>query len=450
MQNKYFMKEFISMKKITILLVLVGLSLCHEAKGIPVIRVFGVLDSKINSHVLANIIGQNKELPKVLQRSFQNASCLTVRDLSESPEVKGAPWNTESIYKIKSKCETGTEKNYFLKEMSSKAQAKEMSRLIAGSVQEEFSSKYINKAELNLNFIYPLAFIIFQDKSSKYHYFSLMPKAEGVQLIELIKDFKTNRNQHTQTSICNSFYNLGKQIAKFYKKTKKQDKPEEPLKHYSLRHGDFHAGNIFVAEGGKVSLIDNETVSDSFVRPTDICKDIAFLFLKSFFVIKWTFGEVLAGYPYTEFFEISLPAYIGGYLSQYPRSEAIRQFRVITNCLRTYRSADNTKLGNLYENNAVLGFSLNSIIEPILVRLSNWLGENPFVHNDVNVNDPIAADGMTSLHKAAQREILVMCPLIEKGSDINIKDSKYRTPLQIAREFDKSKAEALLLDRGAE
>ena len=57
---------------------------------------------------------------------------------------------------------------------------------------------------------------------------------------------------------------------------------------------------------------------------------------------------------------------------------------------------------------------------------------------------------MTSLHKAAQREILVMCPLIEKGSDINIKDSKYRTPLQIAREFDKSKAEALLLDRGAE
>ena len=45
-----------------------------------------------------------------------------------------------------------------------------------------------------------------------------MPKAEGVQLIELIKNFKTNRDQSTQTSICNSFYNLGKQIAKFYKK----------------------------------------------------------------------------------------------------------------------------------------------------------------------------------------------------------------------------------------
>lgn len=102
------------MKKITISLVLFGLILCHEAKGIPVIRVAGTLDSKINSHILANIIGQNKELPEELQRSFQNASCLTVEDLSESPEAKGAPWNTASIYKIKSKCEKGIEKNYFL------------------------------------------------------------------------------------------------------------------------------------------------------------------------------------------------------------------------------------------------------------------------------------------------------------------------------------------------
>lgn len=333
--------------------------------------------------------------------------------------------------------------------MSSKAQAKEISGLTAGSVQEEFSSKYINKTELNLNFVYPLAFIIFQDKSAKYHYFSLMPKAVGLQLIELIKDFKTNRDQPTQTLICNSFYNLGKQIAEFYKKTKKQDKSEEPLKHYSFRHGDFHAGNIFVARGGKVSLIDNETVSESFTGSKDICKDIAFLFLKSFFVIKWTFGEVLAGYPYTEFFEISLPAFIGGYLSQYPRSEARKQFEIIRNCLRTYRSVDDPRLGNFYENTAVLGLGLNRIIEPILDRLSAWLGENPFVHNDVNVNDPITSDGMTSLHKAVERERLVMCPLIEKGSDINIKDSKGRTPLQVAREFNKEKAAALLLHRGA-
>ena len=449
MQNKYFMKEFISMKKITIRLVLIGLSLCHEAKGIPVIRVSGVLDPKIDSEVLASIIGQNKELPEVLRRSFQRASCLTVRDLSKSHEAMGAPWNTESIYKIKSRCEEGIEKNYFLKEMSSKAQAKEMSRLTAGSVQEEFSSKYINKDELNLNFVYPLAFIIFQDKFSKYHYFSLMPKAEGVQLIELIKNFKTNRDQSTQTSICNSFYNLGKQIAKFYKKTKKQDKPEESLKHYSLRHGDLHAGNIFVAPGGKVSLIDNETVSDSFTGSKDICKDLAFLFLKSFFVIKWTFGEVLNQYPYVKFFEISLPAFIGGYLSQYPRIEARKQFEIIRNCLKTYKSADDRKLGNFYENSGVLGLGLNTIIEPIFNRLSNWLDENPFVHNDVNVNDPITVDGMTSLHKAAHRERLVMCPLIEKGADLNKKDSKGRTPLQLAREFKKPNAEALLLARGA-
>lgn len=450
MQNKYFMKEFISMKKITIRLVLVGLSLCHEAKGIPVIRVSGVLDSKINGDVLASIIGQNKGLPEVLQRSFKKASCLTVRDLAGSLEAQGAPWNTASIYKIKSKCEEGIEKNYFLKEMSSKAQAKEITRLTVGSVQEEFFSTYINKPESNLNFVYPLAFIIFQDKSSTYHYFSLMPKAEGVQLIELIKDFKTNKDQPTQALICNSFYNLGKQMAKFYKKTKQGDKDGEPLKHYSLRHGDLHAGNIFVARGGKVSLIDNETVSDSFVRPTDICKDIAFLFLKSFFVIKWTFSEVLADYPYAEFFEISLPAFIGGYLSQYPRSEAIRQFRVIKNCLRTYSSADDPALGNFYENNKVLGLGLNSIIEPILNRLGKWLEENAFVHNDVDVNDPINGDRMTSLHKAVERERLVMCPLIEKGANINIKDSMGRTPLRLARDLNKEKAASLLLHRGAQ
>jgi hypothetical protein len=447
------------MKKIIICLLLLGTILGGEAAGggearkevsaIPQIRLKSG-DYTIDGNFFARVIGQNKELPEKLRNRFKDASCLTVRNLAGTLAAKVAPYNTDGIYEIKSTCEKGKEKSYFLKEIKSESQEKEIERLIAGSQSHEFSSTYINKPESKLNFVYPLAFINIKDKSGKEHFLSLMPKAEGTYLVELIKDFKAYKdNPELRDRICSSYYNLGKQMSKFYKKTKQPEKEGEPSKHYSKRHGDLHAGNIFIDKDGYVSLIDNETVVDSFRGDKDICKDIAFLFLKSFFLLKWTLGEVVRGYPYQEFFEISLPAFIGGYLSQYPRREAIKQFEVIGNCLKTYKSDKDPKLGVFYNNSEVLGIALNSYIDPILNRLGNWLRENPFVHNDVSVNDRIDDTGKTSLHKAAERERLVMCPLIQAGADVNTRDSDGNTPLAVAVIHKKEKAAALLRHKGA-
>lgn len=194
-----------------------------------------------------------------------------------------------------------------------------------------------------------------------------MPKAPGIPFEKFMKALKvTPNNQALQNRIKQAYRSLGASMARFYKKYKKAN---TGIPGQTRLHGDLHQGNIFYVPINKqVVLIDNERLANTLIKGRSVIdKDLAILFIKSLFVVKWTTnGNFLKNFPFTKWFNLILPSFIEGFLSIYPKSMWKDIFKQLRHGISTY---EEKKDDPYYTNKKELGFSVKDVMEPIFKKL---------------------------------------------------------------------------------
>lgn len=381
---------------------------------------------------------------------FKDPSCtITVKDMVA--EKSEAPWGTLQLFAIQSACggPGGPKANFVLKEMPAnqhpESSGGEVHRLIQGATSKTLGSVIFPHKTKNLpQLVFPIAYLSYES-GKKRHTLSLMATAPGIQLMSMIKSFAKNPNDPDIMRVARAYFETGRQMANFYQAFKSHDAAPGKLPK-GIAHGDLHAGNIFFnPTDSQITLIDDERVANSLDNPTSCCEDIAFLLIKSLFVMKWTVKSV-QNFPYKEWLELTIPSFIGGFLSAYPKAEVKNMYDALEQCLTTYKDPKTDQVW--YTDKKNLGFALKDILDPIFKRLDEWTNK-PFIASNIDVN---ARDegGKTMLFDAVLRERLVMLPLIDAGADVNARDKHGNTPLHDAAYFGKPNAIRILAAAGAD
>lgn len=417
----------------------------HPETHVKSVSIKGIeLDKQGNftSESLRHFLAQAYKENKLPQLDFQNAECLKVKAMVE--EQAEAPWGTAQLFAIHSSC--GSKGSYILKEM--KDPTGEIEGLVRAATYPPLKPLiYPNKMEHYPQLIFPMAYLSYDYKGKKRQ-LSLMPLAPGKPLMSYMKAFALNpTDKNSIRALCYSFFDTGAAMARFYKKYMAPDS-KPGLLPKSIPHGDLHAGNVFyVGQKREVILIDNERIGKSIEKRMDVCEDIAFLLMKSLFVIKWVNPELLKKFPFEEWYELYLPCFIAGYLSTYPKGEVKSIFEALKACVVTYKDPKTGK--NWYADKEILKtMSHQEYMALIFERLKRWV-ELPFIASDSNVNAKDSG-GKTILFNAVVSERLVIWPLIAAGADVNSRDNHNNTPLHDAAYNNKAKAIKVLVDAGAD
>jgi hypothetical protein len=373
---------------------------------------------------------------------FKQADCLKVRDMIE--EKKDAPWATEQLFFVTSTCSPQKTETFIFKEMKpSKDEedpVQEIYRLLRATRYPPLGPLiYPSNVKNYPQLILPIAYLAYIHKDTK-HQLSLMNVASGNQLMKLIKDFKKKSyDKGTINQVARAYFDLGVALANFYKKYM------EPIKEGKLgktiTQGDLHQGNIFYDPNTRqVTFIDNERIVYSLDQLQDIQEDLAFLLMKSLFVLAWLDGKFLDNFPFQRWYSVFLPNFIAGFLSTYPSDEILSIYNQLVDRIVNHKWYTDKEI--------IKGFSHKAYMDPVFKDLGTsdllfYLG------NDIsrNVKDE---GGKTPLHYAAAKNALMIHPLVQAGADVNARDLHNNTPLHEAAYFNNAAAIKSLVDAGAD
>ncbi len=423
-------------------------SIYDNSVVVKTVAAAGMIDDKGNftQTGLKQFLKIAQQEGKIPSDAFGTENTLKVKALTA--EQKEAPWGTRQLFSIQSQ-RGGKTTEFILKEM--KEPTKEVSRLVSIEKSKKFDEiTYPMHADGLPQFVFPLAYLSYESQG-KRHQLTLMPTAPGIQLLQLIKDFSAHPDdKKINRMIAFAYFDIGAAMARFYKKYASGAGSSNSHLSTGVIQGDLHAGNVYYdADTHAVVLIDNEQMATRLAAPENVCKDIAFLIMKSLYVLKWVgFPMKEKDFPYQEWYELSLPSFIAGYLSTYPKNEVEAIFSSIKNCIEKYR--DEVKKDTVavwYDDTSILGFALKGYIAPLLKRLEPWV-KNHFIASDIDVNKQDDG-GKTPLYEAVEKERLIMWPLIAAGATVNARDKHDNTPLHDAAYFNKVKAIKVLVDAGA-
>jgi hypothetical protein len=335
-------------------------------------------------------------------------------------EAKIARWATEQLFLIK--CKNGN--SYIVKEIKQdKNPRAEIDRLERARTSKPLQ-RYIhpNKTD-SLRFVFPSSYVRYKH-DGKEHILVIMTKARGKSLQSLMEKFRHNPHDNKLIALMGAaYYDLGMAMAKFYQKQGTLDS--------TVIHKDFHHGNIFYElEHRLVTLIDNERICKTLKKPSDISSDLSHLFVTSPFVIEWSNSGFLKDMDLKQWYTITLPSFIFGFMRAYPQQERTGIFEKLTSLLLKWNTA--VKRDDSRE--------IRGIIKEVLTMNGK---------NSQNLERQLLAEGKTELHIAAGNPdltTLVDIMLGEKTKAINKKDLEGNTPLHEAAYYGCLESAKLLCD----
>lgn len=249
---------------------------------------------------------------KLLNDAFARIDCIEVKDLIDE---KG--YNTLQLFLIKASC-GGVSQEFILKEMASKQE--EVVQLAKASVIKELQP-YVLPASVPdyPSIALPLAYLSYE-YAGKKHYLSLMPKAEGVQLAQLMNQFKQNSPAGIKDLVADAYYHVGRKMAFLQKKFMQQSQQGRMLGR-TIAHGDFHKYNIFFDPKTKaVTLIDNERLAQSFTNDRSPMSDFTYLIYYSL-DSRLTPDSFKRGFDMSTWLKLVIYNFVKGYLSTFDQSQ---------------------------------------------------------------------------------------------------------------------------------
>ena len=373
---------------------------------------------------------------------FKDASKIKVKRL-ESAE-KSAPWGALQILKIDT-----PKQNYILKEMKKKAgdkYFKEIDQLAMASKSGALKDyTYPSKNKKYPQFVFPVGYLMYEDKDGKEHALSIMPIAPGNSFVNLIKDLKTDpNNDKVAQRLAQAYFDLGRAMAKFYRKFM----ADKQLYGKTLTHGDLHIGNLFYDyKNREIAVIDNESISERLNKSKDPVEDLAVLLMKSLFVLQWTEYDFFNGWHVEKLYRTYLPSFISGFLSSYNQKDRKEIFEKVVYALIDYK--DPLTGNNWYTDKTIIKhFSHKDMMEPIFNELRK---SDIFFRIDPKSVKEKNDDGKTLLHEAAiNDDSLSIWPILAAGADVNAHDPHQNTPLHDAAYFNHPKIIRKLIVAGAD
>jgi Ankyrin repeats (3 copies) len=369
----------------------------------------GCMTSDFLSTLLSKIYKENK----LLKALFTNGKT-EIKKLSE--ELAGAPWGTTQLFLVK--C---PEISFIVKGM--KDWKKEVSDLVQATTIPRLDHYfYPNKNNKYPQFLFPIAYVSYDDQKQNKHYVSVMPKAPGFSLANLIKIFaKQPGDRKTIQQTAQAYFDTGAAMSRFYLDIQGK-----------ITHGDLHHGNIFYKpETHQVTLIDNERIASSS-KHANVYEDIAFLLMKSLFVVQWTTPDVIkklrVNERLNEWYALYVPSFIAGYLSVLPQQDRNKAYKWLVDHITHYISGETGKVW--YTDESVLEFNHKKYMEPIFNELCR---SEILFHIDKQTVNAKDSNQKTLLHHAALNgEWLTIWPLISAGAQVNVRDNEQNTPLHEA------------------
>ncbi len=236
-----------------------------------------------------------------------------------SRELQIAQFGTAQLYEV-----TGEDgKQYILKEIKGTTRAKkEIKRLERVQKSKRLAPYRDPKVKNNLQIIVPLAYVSYTHKGKK-HIFTIMRKARGILLQQLMEKFRSNPHDKTiQRTHVQAYSTLGGVLADFYR--------THGSLHKTIAHQDPHSGNIFYFDDGVsrvITLIDNEHMACSLDELRSISIDLGHLFTTSPFVVQWAQSDFLEKFDAKKWYSIVVPNFILGFMQRYPENERVALFK---------------------------------------------------------------------------------------------------------------------------
>ncbi len=383
---------------------------------------------------LVQVLKQVRGLP----HAFSAVKADQITAMAE--EAAEAPWGTAQLFKVRF-----DNAAYIIKEIKKGAYA-EIERLDRATHHPGLQPYiYPSRQPGCPQFSFPISYLSYEHKGKK-HYLVIMPAAKGASLAQIMKEYKKDyKNSLVVNKVAHAFYQAGARLAQFYQNTKKG-------RDSAFIHGDAHMANIFYhfdhsnyQHPYTVTLIDNERICKSFHTCKSRAEDIAFLCMKSFYVMKWTNGSFFKDFPVDDWYKLYLPNFIAGYISVYPQAERKAVFCKVKKWIEDYKDPENGL--NWYTDSKILGFSHEQYMKPIFNKLAK--SQYFFDLAEVNSKDQ---HGKTVLHYAAGTpgETLVIWPAIAAGADVRARDNHDNTPLHEAAWYNRAEAVKALIFAGAD
>lgn len=391
------------------------------------------------------LLAQAYQDGKITNPAFQDIQYLTVTDIKQAHQGNF----TEQLFLIESMCGHPGDGSFILKGIG---EADEIAALVKGSHHKDFEPIiYPNAQEGYPQMVFPLAYFSYKDQRGKIRSLSLMNVASGQKVLALMERFAHALNAQERESmhrtISEAYFQLGSQMARFYRRYARSGANLIPM---GIRHGDLHLGNVFYDVNTKqITLIDNNRIAKTIGRPESVWRDFVPLLANRKLQVAM---EVAVS---DEWFALSAPSFMVGFLSAYPASDRVKIFEEIEKSISIYERNEDKKIryqkGVVHQALLAIGKSVRTYLHEgdILKRVKKTLTKRPLVAEDVDINVR-NEKGVTVLHEAVAHERLVLWPLIAAGADVNVRDRNGNTPLHDAARSNNVNAIEILLAAGAD
>lgn len=382
---------------------------------------------------------------KISNLAFQDIHCLTVTDIKQAHQGNF----TEQLFLVESTCGNPGDGSFILKGIG---EADEIEALVKGSHHKDFAPLiYPNIQEGYPQMVFPVAYFSYKDQRGKIRALSLMNVASGQKVLALMETFahtaSAQERESMHRTVSEAYFQLGAQMARFYRRYARSGANLIPM---GIRHGDLHLGNVFYdANTKQITLIDNNRIAKTIGRPESVWRDFVPLLANR--------NPQVAMEPEVrdEWFALSAPSFMVGFLSAYPASDRVKIFEEIEKSISIYEHNEDKKIryqkGVVYQALQAIGKSVRTYLYEgdILKRVKKSLAKRPLVAEDVGVNAK-NEKGTTALHDAVAHEGLVLWPLIAAGANVNARDRTGNTPLHDAARSNNADAIEILLAAGAD
>ena len=232
-------------------------------------------------------------------------------------------------------------------------------------------------------------------------------------------------------------------------------KQQDGNKYGEFQNGGNNAHHLYAANID-VSEDRDERNRNGVMLPPDegwevnreiVAEDIAFLLMKSLFVVQWTDPQLLkklrdSGRAH-EWYSLYLPSFMAGYLSIFPREKREHLFEWLTECISAYKNDNKV----WYTDTSITGLSHKEYMEPLFSSLRR---SRMFFNIDGESVHKRDKNQKTALHQAAlEGEWLSLWPLICAGAEVDARDNKQNTPLHEASYTGEKEAVKTLIRAGA-